>query len=57
MNVLIDFCILIGCVLAGFFCVWRSHYNFERGHVRIGYIYIMMAAFFIMLFIYQSFRF
>lgn len=52
-----DFLVIMGSVLAGVLSLWRSHYNFERGYVRMGYVYLMLSAFAIMLFIYQSFKF
>lgn len=55
MNVLIDFCILLGCVLAGFFCIWRSHVNFTKGYVRLGYVYLLLWLFACLMFLAQSF--
>lgn len=55
MNVLIDFCILLGCVLAGFFCIWRSHVNFTKGYVRLGYVYLLLWLLACLMFLAQSF--
>jgi hypothetical protein len=55
MNVLIDFCILLGCVLAGLFCIWRSHVNFTKGYIRLGYVYLLLWLLACLMFLAQSF--
>jgi hypothetical protein len=56
MNILLDFCILMGCVLVGLFCIWRSHVNFTKGYVRLGYAYLLLWLMAAILFLVQSFR-
>lgn len=55
MNILIDFCILIGCVLSALFCIWRSHVNFTKGYIRLGYAYLLLFVVACLIFMYQSF--
>jgi hypothetical protein len=55
MNVLIDFFILLGCVLAGLFCIWRSHVNFTKGYIRLGYVYLLLWLLACLMFLAQSF--
>jgi hypothetical protein len=57
MNLLIDFCILTGCVLAGLFSIWRSHINFSKGYIRLGYVYLLLFLFACIMFIVQSFSY
>lgn len=55
MTVLLDLCILLGCVVAGLFCIWRSHVNFSKGYVRLGYIYLLLWLFACIIFTLQSY--
>jgi hypothetical protein len=57
MTLLLDFCILLGCVLAGVFFLWRSHVNFTKGYVRLGYAYALLWLTAVMIFIFQSYMF
>jgi hypothetical protein len=55
MSVLLDLCILLGCVVAALFCIWRSHVNFSKGYVRLGYIYLLLWLVACILFCIQSY--
>lgn len=55
MTVLLDITILLGCVLSGLFCIWRSHVNFTKGYVRLGYVYLLLWLCAAIMFIVQSF--
>lgn len=57
MTVLLDFLILLSSVLAALFCIWRSHTNFTRGYVRLGYAYMLMFLAAVIVFLCQSFLF
>lgn len=57
MTMLLDFAILLGCVLVGMFCLWRSHVNFTRGYVRLGYAYTLLWLAALIVFIFQSYMF
>jgi hypothetical protein len=55
MTVLLDLFILLGCVVVGLLCIWRSHVNFAKGYVRLGYIYLLLWLAACMLFCLQSY--
>jgi len=55
MSVLLDLFILLGCVISGLFCIWRSHVNFDKGYVRLGYIYLLLWLLACIIFCIQSF--
>jgi hypothetical protein len=55
MSVLLDLFILLGCVISGLFCIWRSHVNFAKGYVRLGYIYLLLWLLACIIFCIQSF--
>jgi len=55
MTVLLDLCILLGCVIIALFCIWRSHVNFSKGYARLGYIYLLLWVVACMLFCIQSY--
>jgi hypothetical protein len=55
MSILLDLSILLGCVVAGLFCIWRSHVNFSKGYIRLGYIYLLLWLFACILFSLQSY--
>jgi hypothetical protein len=42
MNILIDILTIIGTILMGLWCIYRSHYNFTKGYVRLGYVYLLL---------------
>jgi hypothetical protein len=55
-NIIIqDFLILTGCVAMGMFSIWRSHVNFTKGYVRLGYVYLIIFLLACLIFWAQSF--
>lgn len=42
MNILIDILTIIGTILMGLWCIYRSHHNFTKGYVRLGYVYLLL---------------
>lgn len=57
MYILLDLFILLGSVLASLFCIYRSHVNFSKGYIRLGYAYIILWMVAMLIFLAQSFLF
>lgn len=55
MNILLDLLIILGTVLAGLWCIYRSHYNFTKGYVRMGYAYLLLWLLACIVFIAHAF--
>ena len=53
--IIIDFLILVGSILGAFFCIWRSHVNFTRGYIRLGYAYMLLFLAAALTFMCQAF--
>ena len=55
MNILMDFLTIVGTVIMGFWCIYRSHYNFTKGYVRLGYVYLLLWLLACIVFLFHSF--
>lgn len=55
MNILFDILTIIGTVLAGLWSIYRSHTNFTKGYVRLGYAYLLLWLLACIVFIAHAF--
>lgn len=54
MKIIQEFLLLVGCVLASTFFLYRSHINFQKEYDRMGYIHLIVSFLIILIFVGQA---